>query len=133
MNIIFQTLLRAIIITIIWFIVGGVVYMNPLVAKIYKKYENHPAMKKWPSKGKYLLSTLLIAGFIPILGIIIIYNYISPLNTLYLGLLLIIIRVVPRLCDTWVQTSYPNKIIFIELINGSILSLIIAYTLNLNF
>ena len=116
-----------IITTIVWFIVGGAVYMNPLTAKIYKKYEKHPSMKKWKTKTKYLTGVFFVAGLIPILLIAIAYQYLTPINWLLFGLILFGIRIIPRFCDMWMQTAYPNKILLIEIVNGLILSFVIAF------
>ena len=49
------------------------------------------------------------------------------------GLVLIAIKIWPRFFDMWIQTTYPNRKLVIELINGSIGSfvggLIFAYVL----
>ena len=117
---------KTLIITTIWFIAGGILYMNPIVANIYKQFENHPSMKIWETQKKYLLATYVVAGFLPILVITFAYNLIKPTDFLILGVLLVAIRVIPRLCDNWVQTSYPNKILLIELLNGTFLNFLIA-------
>lgn len=38
----------------VWFIVGGALYMNPFVAKIYKDAQGLPGVKKWLNVPKYL-------------------------------------------------------------------------------
>lgn len=117
----------SIVTTIVWFIAGGIVYMNPFVAKIYKELHNHPSMKHFSSQGKYLANVFLVAGLIPIIFCAIIYINIGPISFLKFGVLLSFVRIIPRLCDMWIQTSYPNKLLVIELTNGCILSFVIAY------
>ena len=51
---ILQTILGGFVASIVWFIVGGALYMNPFITKIYKDAENSPALKKWPSVPKYI-------------------------------------------------------------------------------
>ena len=51
---VFQTIAGGILASIIWFIAGGALYMNPLVAGIYKNAENSPALKRWPSVPEYI-------------------------------------------------------------------------------
>jgi len=51
---ILQTILGGFVASIVWFIVGGALCMNPFVAKMYKGTENSPALKKWPSVPKYI-------------------------------------------------------------------------------
>ena len=105
--------------------------MNPFIAKIYKKYDKHPSMKRWNSQQQYLIGMFFIAGFIPILLTAIVYEYIAPISIISFWLLLSGVRIIPRLCDMWIQTSYPNRILFIELTNGVILSFVISYMLSI--
>jgi hypothetical protein len=123
----FQIIYVSVITTIVWFIIGGILYMNPIISKIYKKYNKHPSMKHFSSQRKYLIGVFLIAGFIPIFLSYIAYSFISPINVFAFGMILSGVRIIPRLCDMWMQTSYPNKILTIELINGIILSFVIAF------
>jgi hypothetical protein len=61
---IFQTILGGFIASVVWFIVGGALYMNPFVAKIYKDIQRYtkiykdvygsPGLKKWSSVPKYI-------------------------------------------------------------------------------
>ena len=124
------TLLAGFIVSIAWFIAGGILYMNPLVAKIYKQFENHPGMKKWDSQKKYLIYMYLIGALIPSIIFSFIYEFISPISVLHFGLILIGIRIVPRFIDMWIQSSYPTKILFVEIINGTILSFMAACILH---
>ncbi len=124
-----EILTTSLIISVAWFVAGGVLYMNPFVAKIYDKNKSHPSMKNWSTQGKFLIGTFFVAGFIPILLTTIAYQYIKPLDFVILALILIGVRIIPRACDAWMQTSYPNVILLIELINGAILSVLIAYFL----
>ncbi|MFH8110167.1 MAG: hypothetical protein QXE42_01875 [Candidatus Aenigmatarchaeota archaeon] len=41
-----QTILGGFLASVVWFIVGGILYMNPFVAKIYKNFKNSPGCKK---------------------------------------------------------------------------------------
>jgi hypothetical protein len=124
-----QIFYTATLATVVWFLAGGILYLNPPVAEIYKKYADHPSMKKWPTRGQYFTRVFFIAGFAPILFITAAYAHIGHLNFVAFGLILSGVRIIPRLCDMWTQTAYPNKILLIELINGIILSFVIAYML----
>ncbi len=117
--------------TVVWSVAGGILYMNPVVAKIYKKHKSHPSFKIWSSQTKYLAGAFIVAGFIPILLIAIAYSFISPISIIAFGLILSGVRIIPRFCDAWSQTSYPNPILAIELVNGCILSFVIAYMLSI--
>ena len=119
--------------TIVWFVIGAVVYMNPFIAKIYKKYEDDPSVKNRRDVKTFILNTLVFSVLIQCFLFAFIYLYIEPilpgtilLNTIYFGLILIIIKIIPRLFDMYVQSKYPTTLLLIELINGAIGSFVIA-------
>ena len=128
----------AFVASIAWFILGGILYMNPIVAKIYKGCSADPGMKSWPDQKKYMFSMYLLGGFVPILLIALLYVYIKPIlpctlsgQAAGLGTIIIGVRIVPRLFDMWLQSSYPERLLFIEFVNGSLLSFAIAFVLAL--
>ena len=49
-----QVFLSGIIASIAWFVLGGALYMNPFVAKIYKEAESSPGLKKWTNVPQYV-------------------------------------------------------------------------------
>ena len=127
-----QTISGSLIASVIWFIVGGALYMNPFVAKIYQAAENSPALKKWPSVPRYIglqyvgiLAQCLLWAFIFVL--------VKPalpgevlIKGLLFGFILLAIKIFPRFYDTWIQSTYPNKLLAVEFINGTIGSFIIG-------
>jgi hypothetical protein len=130
MDNIIHTLLAGFILSIAWFIAGGILYMNPPVANIYRKFEDHPGMKKWESQKKYLVTMYLLGALIPCLIFAFVYEFLSPIGMLPFALILVGVRIIPRLIDMWIQTSYPNKILAIELVNGILLSFLAAFVLH---
>ncbi len=130
---VFQTILGGIVASIVWFIVGGVLYMNPFIARIYKEAESSPAVKKWPSLPKYIglmftggnLAQCLLWAFVFAL-----VESALPADTLLrgtvFGIILIAVKIFPRFFDMWIQTTYPNKLLAIEFVNGTIGSFIIG-------
>jgi hypothetical protein len=67
-----------------------------------------------------------------------VYTYIKPvlpgdvlMNTVVFGLILVVIRIIPRWADMFMQTTYPNKLLKIELLNGTIISFVMAFVLAL--
>jgi len=130
---IWQVLWATGIASIVWFVLGGALYMNPLVRKIYDQFDSSPVMKQWSSVPQYLgvmflgaclaqcflaaLAFVLVKPALPdsILGIVVVF-----------GFILIGIKIFTRFFDMWIQTTYPNKLLAIEFVNGSIGSLVIA-------
>ena len=120
--------------TIFWFVIGAVVYMNPFVAKIYKKFENDPSVKNRKDIKNFIINTFLFSVLIQCFIFAFVYLYIKPilpgtliLNTLFFGLILVTVKIIPRLFDMYVQSKYPNILLIIELINGVIGSFVIAF------
>jgi len=127
-----QTILGGFIASVVWFVVGGILYMNPFVAKIYKGAENSPALKKWPSVPKYIglqyvgiLAQCLLWAFVFVLvkpalpdGIL--------MKSLIFGLILIAVKIFPRFFDMWIQSTYSNKLLAVEFVNGTIGSFVIG-------
>lgn len=127
-----KILLAGFLSSAIWFIIGGGLYMNPLVKGIYKKFENAQGLKKWSSTGSYLIY-IYVFILIQCLLFAIVYNFIKPVfadsiltNTLIFGAILTAIKIIPRLLDMWTQTTYPNRLLAVELINGLIGSFVMA-------
>lgn len=118
--------------SVVWFIVGGAVYMNPFVARIYKEYETSPGLKTWGNTASYLMTMFLLI-LVQCLLFAAVYAFIRPVftgtvlaNGLIYGLILTAIKIIPRWLDMWIQTTYPNKLLGIEVINGVIGSFVIA-------
>lgn len=133
-----QTILGGFLASIVWFIVGGILYMNPIVAKIYKKLENSPELKKWKDTKKYLINMYIFGILIQCLLFAFVYSLIKPilpgslvLNTIFFGLILVAVKIFPRLFDMWMQSTYPNKLLAVEFVNGTIGSFVIAIVLAL--
>jgi hypothetical protein len=129
---IFQTILGGFVASIIWFIIGSILYLNPLTIRIYKNAEISPALKKWSNVPKYvcfqyigILIQCLIWSFI--------FAYLKPffpenilIQGVFFGMILVAVKIFPRLFDTWIQTTYPNKLLVVEFFNGTIGSFVIG-------
>jgi len=132
-----QSILGGFLASIVWFIVGGALYMNPLVARIYKNFENSPGFKKWNNTKKYLVNMYVFGILIQCLLFAFVYSFVKSilpgtliLNMLYFGLILMAVKIFPRLFDMWMQSTYPNKLLLIEFINGTIGSFILKVQRN---
>lgn len=127
-----QIILGGFVASIVWFIVGGILYQNPFVAKIYKSTESSPGLKKWSNIPKYLglqyvgiLTQCMLWAFVfamikPVLSDVVL------IKGLVFGLILVAIKIIPRFFDMWIQSTYPNKLLVVEFINGTIGSFIIG-------
>jgi hypothetical protein len=130
---IWQIIWPTLIASVVWFILGGLLYMNPIVRGIYDQFDSSPAMKRWPSIPQYLgvmfLGACLVQCFLAALAFVLVKPALpdSILGTVAVfGFILIGIKIFTRFFDMWIQTTYPNKLLAIEFVNGSIGSLVIA-------
>jgi predicted membrane-bound spermidine synthase len=99
---ILQTIWGGFVASIVWFIVGGALYMNPFVAKIYKDAENSPALKKWSSVPRYLglqyvgiLAQCLLWAFVFALVKLALPEGIL-IKGIVFGLILVAVKIFPR-------------------------------------
>ena len=130
---IWQVLWATAIASIVWFILGGVLYMNPVIRKISSQFDSLPVMKQWPSVPQYLgmmfLGACLAQCFLAALAFALVKPALpdSVLGTVAVfGFILIGIKIFTRFFDMWIQTTYPTQLLAIEFVNGSIGSLVIA-------
>ena len=135
---IYLTILGGFLASVAWFIIGGALYLNPVVAKIYKKFDGSPGVKKWKSTKVYLLNMYFFGALLQCLLFAFVYSFIKPalteslpLNVLFFGMILVAIKIIPRLFDMWIQTVYPDKLLTVELVNGIIGSFVMALVLAL--
>jgi hypothetical protein len=118
---------------LVHFVFIGAAYGNPLVDRLSAGLEaSSPAVRKWPSQPKYFVTQffgtqvevyLLTTAFVwlrPLLGV----PGWGP--GLLLGGLLAAIRVYPRFWNMWIQTNYPSRLLAIEVVNGTLGTLVIT-------
>ena len=129
---ILQTILGGFVASIVWFIVGGALYMNPFVAKIYKGVENSPVLKKWLSVPRYIglqyvgiLTQCFLWAFVFALAKPVLPDGVL-MKSLAFGLILVAVKIFPRFFDMWIQSTYPNKLLAVEFVNGTIGSFVIS-------
>ncbi|MFQ6083449.1 MAG: hypothetical protein ACE5WD_08830 [Candidatus Aminicenantia bacterium] len=127
-----QTILGGFVASVVWFIVGGALYMNPLVARIYKNAENSPGLKKWQSVPRYIglqyvgiLAQCLLWAFVFVLVEPVLPGGLLIKGVVF-GLILVAVKIFPRFFDMWIQSTYPNKLLAVEFVNGTIGSFIIG-------
>ncbi len=135
MNFFLQILLWGFVAGIIHFLVLGVLYMNPVVEHIYKSTQGHSAVKRHKNQKEYILKMFLgtqVEVYIVTASFLYLRQFIDldiwP-TTIMLGLIFSGIRIYPRFWNMWIQTNYPNKLLVIEFVNGTIGTFIILTVL----
>ncbi len=134
MNIFLKTVIWGSVVGVIHFIVVGFLYQNPVVARIYKNESSHPGVKKWENKTRYIVS-MFLGTQIEIYIITVVYIFLISLmgktisNTVILGFIIAGVRIYPRFWNMWIQSSYPNRLLLVEIINGIIGTFVMVFSL----
>lgn len=131
-------LLWGLVIGVIHFVVVGALYQNPFVAKFYKAATGEPGFKAWPDQKKYLVS-MFLGTQVEVFILTGAYLYLRQLfanpdsmgTALLLSAFLAAIRVYPRFWNMWIQSTYPNKLLAVEFVNGIIGTFVIVVGLKL--
>lgn len=130
---VWNIILAAVVACIVWFIAGAILYLNPMSKHIQDRLKKDPGVKKWHSQNDQFIQILLVGTVIPSLLWAIAFVFVSPLlpasnlmQTGYFGLLLVGVYVIPRFTHTSVMASYPGKMLIMDLINGTLVSFVIA-------
>ena len=135
MSIILSVLLWGTVIGVVHFVVVGLLYQNPYVARLYKKHGEDPGVRKWVSTARYMI-LMFVGTQIEVYLISASYLYLTSLlgKTLtyscILGLIVAAIRVYPRFWNMWIQSSYPRRLLAVEVVNGTIGSFVIVLGLH---
>ncbi len=103
MNIdIVRVLIATLVASVVWFVLGAVLYMNPMVSKYYKSFEAKKLVKKWSSMGAmmgFLILIIVVQSFLWA----VVYAFIKPVLPtmlvaagLLFGLILIVTKNIPE-------------------------------------
>lgn len=133
-----STLLWGTVIGIIHFVAVGALYGNPFVDRMYQAaMASDPAVRRWPSRGRYLV-TQLLGTQIEVYVVTLVFLWMRPLvappgllGALLFGLALAGVRVYPRFWNMWIQSTYPRRLLAVEVVNGTIGTLLVALGLEL--
>jgi hypothetical protein len=126
------------VVGLIHFFVIGLLYGNPLVAKIYEAAQaNDASVRKWTEKKSYLIIQFLgtqVEIYILTVG----FFWLRPLiptegtvGAVAIGALFAALRVYPRFWNMWIQSTYPALLLKIEFINGVIGTMVVVISLQL--
>ena len=124
---------------LVHFVVIGILYGNPLTDRISAGAEaESPAVRKWPSKVKYFV-TQFFGTQVEVYILTFAFVWLRPLVGLngYGGGLLLETLISPRsgsilkFWNMWIQTTYPFRLLLVEVVNGTIGTLVICVFLQL--
>lgn len=114
------------------FVVIAILYANPLVDAYSREANKHVSVKQWPQQWKYFV-TQFFGTQVEVYIMTIAFFWIRPMTTapgylgaLEVGALIAALRVYPRFWNMWIQTTFPNRLLLVEVINGTLGCLFIA-------
>ncbi len=138
MDFIIDVLFWGIVIGIIHYIIMGVLYMNPIVNKVYIEAQEKDASVKTRKTTSEYLTKQFLGTQVEIWIITASFLYLRqflPIEPIYQGLVLGAIfsgvRIYERFWNMLIQTTYPPKLLAIEFVNGIIGTLVITIGLSL--
>jgi len=105
------------------------IWMNPYVSAISLQFSDHPAVKPYDYFGglenwmtiRTLYNIVILAILIKLF--LLVYTKIPGVGWqkgVYFGLTISLIKVVPEAFNKWTLIVYPNELIYLQLINGTI-------------
>jgi hypothetical protein len=137
MTLVMTGLLWGTVIGVIHFVVVGALYGNPIVDRVYAGAAGEPGVRIWTSKPRYLL-TQFLGTQVEIYILSLAFIWLRPMvaipglgGALALGLVFAGIRVYPRFWNMWIQSTYPGRLLAIELINGTLSTFVVSVGLQL--
>ncbi|HDY87704.1 MAG TPA: hypothetical protein ENH82_06235 [bacterium] len=137
-----KAILWGIVLYIIDTIVGGVLFMNPIVSSILDQYMGHPSMKPMEAvggEGNWILITMLFNIFLIIIFItlyLILYKGLPGQGWkkgLFFGVMIALITTVPEAFNQWMIFEYPNILILLQLMNTLVGLIIFGIALGIIF
>jgi hypothetical protein len=115
---------------IVWAVLGGLLYMNPLIADYFARFVGSPGLQLWRDDTVKYLIYIHIGGLVQVLMYAVVFAVVKdalPMKKLLRGLtfaiIMIVMMVLPRFFIMWIQTTYPEPLLVIDLINGIIMSI----------
>lgn len=92
-------------------------------------------MRTWPSKPRYLVTQFLgtqIEVYILAIGFAWLYDLLSVhglAGATALAVFFAALRVYPRFWNMWIQSTYPVRLLVVEVVNGIIGTCVVVLTL----
>lgn len=117
-----------------WFVAAAILFFNPVVDRMYAADEKHPSVKALPpSPGT--IGKILLAIVIQVVLWAYVYIYIQsvlPADKLHkgliFGLILGVMKMIPRDIDRILLTTYPSSRMSIEFFIGIVCALVVGCT-----
>jgi hypothetical protein len=127
-----EILKATIAVSVAAFLLGGLLYGNPLVDALYHKGTKTGVIKTWKSQGVFY-SLYFLVTLVEVFVFSVVFSMITihPATTwwsagLFFGLFHFLIRILPRTADMALMVNYPWKLLIVEMVNGGLIGLLMG-------
>ena len=117
---------------VVWFVGAAILFFNPIVDKVYRNEEEHPAVRSLPQEPA-TIGKIVLAITVQVVTWFLVFTWIrdalptdSAQATLIFGTILNLTKIVPRDVDRVLLTTYPPKRMTIEFAIGLLMSYLVA-------
>jgi hypothetical protein len=124
MTSIMDIIVAALVAGLAWFVVAAVLFFNPVVDKIYRRHEGHPAVRPLPT-GPRTVAKIGIAIMMQTLPWAWLFHWLAPslpsepvARGLAFGAILCAVKLLGRDIDRVLLSTYPSVRLAIELVIG---------------
>ncbi|NOQ37914.1 DUF1761 family protein [archaeon] len=111
------------------FVIGSLLYMNPLISGIYEEHGDWPGLRPMDSLGGGLagwMALMLAGGIVSTMIVAVFYAYVEKaiqIDTVWkkgavFGVFLWLVSTLPNAYYTWLMYTYPVALNLIEVFNG---------------
>jgi hypothetical protein len=114
------------------FVLVALLYGNPLVDAYSAEANKHASVKQWPTPVSYFVRQFF-GTQVEVYIMTVAFFWLCPatsapgyLGALEIGALIAALRVYPRFWKMWIQTTFPGRLLLVEVINGTLGVLFIA-------
>lgn len=115
-------ILVALLATLLWMIIGIIVYLYPPFKRISQQAEKEPSVKRWSNSKHYLIAEFVYI-FIQCFLFVWVFSIIKValpaellMQAMSFALIIIAVKVIPRTLKMLIHTTYPKGLLFIEFI-----------------
>jgi|CXWL01.1.fsa_nt_gi putative flippase GtrA len=120
-----------------WFFVAALLFFNPFVGPLYRSEEGHPAVRSLqqsPAAGVRILVAILVQ----VIAWAWVYRLVEPAlptsalgSGLAFGVLIVLMKLLPRDIDRLLLTTYPIRRMAIEFVIGVVCAFVVGFVFSL--
>lgn len=125
------------VVSIVWFILSTVIYLNPWVDRLYRRARRERVVHRWKTNQEMiwvLYVNILIQSILLAFVYLLVKGALGDSilsSVLFFWLMIFGLKLIPRFLDIWIETNYPRGLLLIELLAGAVSGLVAALIMSL--